>query len=121
MAKPSFKSVDEYIASQPEATRGVLECVRATIRKSVPLAEEMISYNLPTYKVDGEPVIYFAAWKRHFSLYPVSERLVAACRPGDAPHEVTKATIRFPLATPVPVELIKRLVKLRIKAVANRE
>jgi uncharacterized protein YdhG (YjbR/CyaY superfamily) len=120
MATRSFKSVDEYIASQPEAAQGVLERVRATIRKSAPLAEEMTSYNLPTYKFDGEPVIYFAGWKQHFSLYPVSERIVAACRAGDVPHEVKKATIRFPLSAPVPIELIKRIVKLRMKEVANR-
>jgi uncharacterized protein YdhG (YjbR/CyaY superfamily) len=70
MAKPSFKSVDEYIASQPEAAQSVLERVRATIRKTVPRAEEMISYNIPTYKIDGEPMIYFAGWKQHYSLYP---------------------------------------------------
>ena len=121
MAKPSFKSVDEYIASQPNAARGVLERVRATIRKTVPRAEEMISYNIPTYKIDGELVIYFAGWKKHFSLYPVSERIVAECRAGDVPHEVKKATIRFPLATPVPVELINRIVKLRLKEAANRD
>ena len=121
MAKPSFKSVDEYIASQPDAAQGVLERVRATIRKTVPRAEEMISYNIPTYKIDGEPVIYFAGWKQHFSLYPVSERIVADCRAGNVPHEVKKATIRFPLAMPVPVELINRIVKLRMKEVASRE
>ena len=121
MPKPSFKSVDEYIASQPEAAQSVLECVRETIRKTVPRAEEMISYNIPTYKIDSEPVIYFAGWKQHYSLYPVSDHLVAACRTGDVPHEVKKSTIRFPLAKAVPVELIRRIVKLRIREVANRE
>jgi len=121
MAKPSFNTVDEYIASQPEAAQSALERVRAAIRKTVPRAEEMISYNIPTYKIDGELVIYFAGWKQHFSLYPVSDRIVAACRAGDVPHEVKKATIRFPLAKTVPVELICRIVKLRAKEAANRE
>jgi uncharacterized protein YdhG (YjbR/CyaY superfamily) len=121
MAKPSFKSVDEYIASQPDVAQGVLECVRATIRKMLPGAGEMISYNIPTYKIDGKPVIYFAGWKQHFSLYPVSERILADCPPGDVPHNVKKATIRFPLAKPVPVELVNRIVKLRLKEVASRE
>jgi uncharacterized protein YdhG (YjbR/CyaY superfamily) len=121
MAKPSFKSVDEYIASQPEAARTVLERVRAIIRKTVPRAEETISYNIPTYKIDGEPVIYFAGWKQHYSLYPVSDRIVAACRAGDVSHEVKKSTIRFPLAKAVPDELIGRIVKLRVKEVANHE
>jgi uncharacterized protein YdhG (YjbR/CyaY superfamily) len=121
MSKPSFKSVDEYIASQPDAAQSVLERVRATIRKTVPRAEEMISYNIPTYKIDGEPVIYFAGWQHHFSLYPVSERIVANCRAGDVPHKVKKGTIRFPFAMPVPIELINRIVTLRMKEVAGRE
>lgn len=121
MAKSSFKSVDEYIASQPEAAQRVLEHVRAIIRKTVPRAQEMISYNIPTYKIDGEPVIYFAGWKQHYSLYPVGERIVAACRAVGVPYEVKKATIRFPLAKAVPDELISRIVKLRANEVANHE
>lgn len=121
MAKPSFESVDEYIAAQPEAAQRVLERVRAAIRKTVPDAEETISYNIPTYKVGGEPVIYFAGWKGHYSLYPVSDRIVAACQAGDAPHEVKNSTIRFPLAEAVPVGLIGQIVKLRVKEVAIRE
>ena len=121
MAKPKFKSVDEYIASQPEAAQRVLGRVRATIRKTVPRAEEMISYNIPTYKIDGVLMIYFAGWKNHYSLYPVSERIVTACRAIDVPHEVKKATIRFPLAKAIPDELISHIVKLRAKEVASHE
>jgi uncharacterized protein YdhG (YjbR/CyaY superfamily) len=121
MAKPRMKSVDEYIAAQPEAAQGALERVRAAIRKALPHAKEVISYNIPAYKIAGKPVIYFAGWKQHFSLYPVSERVVASCQAGDAPHEVKNATIRFPLAEPVPVALIDRIVKLRAKEAANRE
>jgi uncharacterized protein YdhG (YjbR/CyaY superfamily) len=72
MAKTDFKSVDEYIASQPEAAQGVLELVRSSIRKAVPNAEESISYKIPTYKLRGDPVIYFAGWKQHYSLYPAT-------------------------------------------------
>jgi len=121
MAKLSFKSVDEYIASQPEAARSVLERVRAAIRQTAPRAEEMISYNIPTYKLDGAPLIYFAGWKQHYSLYPVSESIVAACPAVDVPHEVKKSTIRFPLAKAVPDELIARIVMLRAKEVASHE
>ncbi len=70
MAKTDFKSVDEYIASQPEAVQGVLERVRGAIRKAVPSAEEVISYKIPSYKLQGGPVLYFAGWKKHHSLYP---------------------------------------------------
>ena len=113
MAKSDFKSVDDYIASQPEAVQGVLERVRSTIRKSVPGAEEVISYKIPTYKVQGDPVLYFAGWKQHYSLYPSTARLVAAFKDDLAPYEISKGTIRFPLAEPVPVTLIAALAKFR--------
>ncbi|HEX9464461.1 MAG TPA: DUF1801 domain-containing protein [Alphaproteobacteria bacterium] len=121
MAKTGFKSVDEYIASQPEAVQGVLERVRSTIRKAVPGAEEVISYRIPTYKLRGGPVLYFAGWRQHYSLYPASDQVVAAFKDDLAPYEVNKGTIRFPLSQPVPVKLIERIAKFRAKEVAERE
>jgi uncharacterized protein YdhG (YjbR/CyaY superfamily) len=121
MAKTDFKSVDEYIASQPEAVQGILERVRSTIRKAVPGAEELISYRIPTYKLHSSPVLYFAGWKQHYSLYPASGDLVTAFKDELAPYEVNKGTIRFPLSQTVPVKLIGRIAKFRAKEVAERE
>jgi uncharacterized protein YdhG (YjbR/CyaY superfamily) len=121
MAKTDFKSVDEYIASQPEAVQGILERVRSTVRKAVPGAEEVISYQIPTYKLHGGPVLYFAGWKKHYSLYPATDRLIAAFKEDLAPYAVNKGTIRFPLSEPVPVKLIQRIAKFRAKEVAARE
>jgi uncharacterized protein YdhG (YjbR/CyaY superfamily) len=121
VANTGFKSVDEYIASQPEAVQGVLERVRSTIRKAVPQAEEVISYKIPTYKLQGGPVVYFAGWKQHVSLYPVTATVVAAFKDEIAPYLVKKATVRFSLAQPVPVKLIGRIAKFRAKEVAARE
>jgi len=121
MAKTDFKSVDEYIASQPEAIQGVLERVRSTIRKAVPGAEEVISYKIPTYKLHGRAVLYFAGWKQHYSLYPSTDRVVAAFKDDLAPYEINKGTIRFPLSEPVPVKLIEGIARLRAKEVAARE
>ena len=121
MAKKDFTSVDEYIASRPEAVQRVLKRVRSTIRKAVPGAEEMISYKIPTYKLDGRPVIYFAGWKQHYSLYPSGDRLVLAFKDDLARYEVSKGTIRFPLSEPVPVKLIEGIVKFRVKEVAGRD
>ena len=120
MAKTGFKSVDEYIASQPDAALDVLQRVRNTIRKAVPGAEEVISYQIPTYRLHDGPVLYFAGWKRHYSLYPATDRLVAAFKDELAPYEVSKGTIRFPLSQPVPVKLIERIAKFRVKEVAER-
>jgi uncharacterized protein YdhG (YjbR/CyaY superfamily) len=120
MAKPDFKSVDEYIASQPEAVQGVLELVRSTIRRAVPDAEETISYKIPAYKLQGGTVLYFAGWKKHYSLYPVTGRIVAALKDDLVPYEVNnKGTVRFSLSQPVPVKLIERIAKLRAKEVAG--
>src|SRR5712692_5289730 len=105
MAKTHFTSVDEYIASQPEAVQGVLERVRSAIRKAVPGAEEVISYKIPTYKLRGGPVLYFAGWKQHYSLYPATGRVVAAFKNDLAPYDVSKGTIRLPLSEPVHVKL----------------
>jgi uncharacterized protein YdhG (YjbR/CyaY superfamily) len=116
----NFKSVDQYIASQPETARGVLECVRSTIRKALPGAEEIISYQIPAFKLHGGPVLYFAGWKQHYSLYPANDLLVAAFKDDLAPYQVNKATIRFPLSQPVPVRLIGRIAKFRAKEVAKR-
>ncbi len=121
MAKTDFKSVDEYIASQPEAAQGILERVRSTIRKAVPGAEEVISYKIPAYKLQGGPVLYFAGWRKHYSLYPATARVVAAFKDDLAPYEVNKGTIRFPLSQPVPVKLIEGIAKFRAKEVAERE
>ena len=76
MAKTDFKSVDEYISTFPKATQAVLQRVRGTIRKALPGADEVISYQIPGYKIRGERVIYFAGWKQHYSLYPVGDRIV---------------------------------------------
>jgi uncharacterized protein YdhG (YjbR/CyaY superfamily) len=119
-AKTDFKSVDEYIASQPEAARAVLERVRNVIRKTLPGAEEVISYKIPGYKLHGSVVLYFAGWKRHYSLYPARAEVVAALESELAPYEVDKGTIRFPLSEPVPVKLIERIAKLRAKEVAEQ-
>ena len=117
----AFKSVDHYIAAQPRALRAVLERVRSTIRKAVPGGEEVISYGIPTYKRHGSPVLYFAAWKEHYSLYPSNDRIVAAFRDKLAPYELSKGTIRFPLSEPVPVRLIAGIARLRAKQVDERE
>jgi len=121
MVKTGFKSVDEYIASQPEDVQNVLKRVRSTICKAVPGTEEVISYQIPTYKMNGRPVLHFAGWRQHYSLYPSNDRLVAAFKDALAPYEVNKGTIRFPLSEPVPVKLIEGIARFRAKEVAERE
>ena len=119
MAKTDFKSVAEYIASQPAPVRSVLRRVRTAIRRALPKADETISYQIPAYKLGGRTVIYFAGWKAHYSLYPATKRLVTAFKKELAPYEVNdKGTIRFPLSEPIPVELIEDLASFRATEVA---
>jgi uncharacterized protein YdhG (YjbR/CyaY superfamily) len=120
MAKTDFQSVDEYIAAQPETVREVLERVRSAIRQALPEAEEIISYQIPAFKLHGGLVLYFAGWRRHYSLYPANDLLVAAFKDELAPYKVNKATIRFPLSQPVPVRLIGRIAKFRAKEAGRR-
>jgi uncharacterized protein YdhG (YjbR/CyaY superfamily) len=122
MSKPAdFRSVDEYIAAQPEGAQRVLQRVRAVIRKATPAAEEGISYKIPTYKLRQRPVLYFAGWKRHYSLYPASADLIAALKDDLAAYQVNKGTIRFPLSEPVPAKLIGRIARFRAKEVSGGE
>ena len=81
----------------------------------MPKAEEAISYQIPTFKLHGNYVVYFAGWKKHYSLYPASRQLVAAFKDDLAPYEVNKGTIRFPLSEAVPVKLIGGTAKFLAK------
>jgi uncharacterized protein YdhG (YjbR/CyaY superfamily) len=118
--KRKIQSVDEYLAALPEPSREILERVRRSIRRAVPRAEEGISYGMPVYQLDGEGVLWVAAWKKHFSLYPASRAILEACEGDLAPYEIDKGTIRFPLSAPVPVTLIARIAKLRAREVRER-
>jgi uncharacterized protein YdhG (YjbR/CyaY superfamily) len=117
----AFRSVKEYIASKPKDVRAVLERVRGAIRTAVPAAEEEISYQIPVYTLDGVPVLYFAGWKHHYSLYPASDALVAKFRDELGQYQRTKGTVKFPLSEPVPVSLIKRIARFRADQLRARD
>jgi uncharacterized protein YdhG (YjbR/CyaY superfamily) len=121
LAKTDFKSVNEYIASQPKGMQPILGRLRDIIRKAVPGADEVISYQIPTYKLHGATVLYFAGWKQHYSLYPATQLVLAAFQDELAPYKISKGTIRFPRSQPFPLKLIERIVKFRAKEVAERE
>lgn len=112
MGATAAPSVDDYISGQPEPVHAILQKVRSTIRRALPEAEETISYKIPTYRLHGTYVIYFAAWKHHYSLYPVTESIVAGLETDLAGYELAKGTIRFPFSEPVPTRLIARLARL---------
>jgi uncharacterized protein YdhG (YjbR/CyaY superfamily) len=121
MTGTDIKSVDEYIRAQPETVQSVLKRVRNAIRKAVPGAQEAISYKIPSYKLRGVAFLYFAGWKRHYSLYPASGRVVTEFKDDLASYEISKGTIRFPFSQPVPEKLIGRIAKFRAKEIADGE
>ena len=125
MTKSGFQSVDHYIASHPVETQVVLQRVRQILGKAVRGAEEVISYQIAALKKDGECVVYFAGWKKHYSLYPVGASVGAAFKAELTPYERSKGTVRFPLSEPVPVKLIAGIAKAlakeaRARAMAKR-
>ena len=120
MAKTDFKTVDEYISMQPKDVQAILQRVRSAIRKAVPGAEEVISYQIPAFKLRGYPVFYFAGWKQHYSLYPATGGVADAFKDELAPYRVSKGTIRLPLSEPVPMTLVAGLAKFRAKEAVAR-
>ena len=119
MKKGVPKSVDAYLAEQPEAMRPKLEQVRNAIRKAVPEAVEAIGYGIPGYKLHGKPMLYFAGFKGHYSLFAASGTFFAALADELSGYELRKGTVHFPLTEPVPVKLISRIAKLRAAAIAE--
>jgi uncharacterized protein YdhG (YjbR/CyaY superfamily) len=112
------KSVDEYIAAQAEAVRPKLEEVRAAIRKAVPEAVEGIGYRMPGYKLHGKPMLFFASFKEHYSLFAASGTFFAALGDELRGYELRKGTVHFRLTEPVPAKLIGRIAKLRAAGIA---
>ena len=112
--------IDAYIANQTPAAQPALRQVRGIIRTLLPAAEERISYGIPAYRLDGRPVVYFAGWKQHLSIYPVTAPIRQSLGAALAKYEVSKGTVRFPLDEPVPIRLVQRIVRALARAAAER-
>ena len=113
MKQTAPNSVDEYIARQAESVQPKLEQMRAAITKAVPEAAECIGYRIPCYKLQGKPMLYFAAFKEHCSLFAASGTFYSALEDELRGYDVRKGTVQFPLSKPVPMKLIGRIAKLR--------
>jgi uncharacterized protein YdhG (YjbR/CyaY superfamily) len=121
MANTDYQSVPEYIAAQPKPTQLALKKLRAIIRKGLPKADEVISYQIAAYKLDGAPVIYFSGWKNHVSLHPATGAMNEVLGEKLDPYKTGKGTLQFPLDEPLPVKLIERVVKIRLKETLDRQ
>jgi uncharacterized protein YdhG (YjbR/CyaY superfamily) len=111
--RPQFKTIDEYIKSYPENIRIILEKLRQTIHEAAPGAEEVISYRIPAFKLNGI-LVYFAAYKDHIGFYPTSSG-INAFKSEITQYPVSKGTVQFPLDKPIPYGLVKKIVAYRVK------
>ena len=117
--KPST-TIDEYISTFPVDVQAILEKVRQTIRKAAPEAVETMSYGMPTFDLNGKHLVFFSGWKQHLSLYPLpagdeafQQKIVQFKR--------AKSTLQFPLAHPIPYDLVVEIVTLRVMEQAEKE
>ena len=110
--KPS--NIEEYISGFPKDTQKILEQIRATIKKAAPDAEETISYAIPAFTLKGRHLVYFAGYENHTSLYP-APRGNDAFKKELSAYKGGKGTVQFPLDKPIPLDLITKIVKFRVK------
>jgi uncharacterized protein YdhG (YjbR/CyaY superfamily) len=115
-----FETMNEYIESFPKNVQSTLEKLRDTVRRAAPEVVESISYDMPTFKLDGKRLVYFSAWKSHIGFYSIPEGS-AAFRKELSPFEGPKGSLRFPLDQPIPYDLVKKIVLLRVKEIREKE
>ncbi len=110
-------TIDEYIAAFPEDVQAILNRMRQTIREAAPDATEAISYQMPTFRLNGN-LVHFAAFRRHIGFYPAPTG-VEAFLAELAPYKASKGAIQFPLDQPIPYDLVRRITEHRARE--NRE
>lgn len=119
MAETDFKSIDEYIHTFPDDVQQKLQKIREVIKKAAPEAEEAISYQMPTFKLNGN-LVHFAAFKNHIGLYPAPSG-ISAFENEIKNYKHAKGSMRFPLDQPIPFDLIAKIVKFRVQENSNKK
>jgi uncharacterized protein YdhG (YjbR/CyaY superfamily) len=113
--------VDAYLAALPSDQRALLEGVRAAVRRLVPEAEDTISYDMPAFRLGGRFLVSYAGWKRHCSLYPLTDSFLAAHASELEGFGRTKGSIHFTAEKPLPADLLDDLIRARVEDVASPE
>ena len=114
MKNDDFTTIDEYIATVPEEARGILERIRQIVRDLAPEAVEAISYQMPTFKLDGKNLVHFAAFQHHIGFYPTPSG-TRTFQKEIASYKHAKGSIQFQLDEPIPYDLVKKIVAFRVK------
>ncbi len=113
-SKKQFKTIDAYIQTFPKDVQAILQKVRQTIQKAAPDAVETISYQMPTFKLNGKGLVYFAAYEKHIGFYPIPSGM-KAFEKQLAPYKQGKGSVQFPIDQPIPYDLVRRIVVFRAK------
>ena len=116
---PKHETVDAYMAGLPPDRRAAMEELRRTIRAAAPAVTEAISYNMPAFRVDGRFFVSYEAFKRHYSLFPWTDQMVDELGDEIAPYAVGKGTLRFPADEPIPLDLVRRIIEIRLREVTR--
>jgi uncharacterized protein YdhG (YjbR/CyaY superfamily) len=116
--KKQFETIDEYIETFPRNVQTVLEKMRKTIKKAAPEAKETISYRMPTFKLKGSVLVYFAAFRRHIGLFPPAPK---EFKNEVSKYEGPKGNLKFPTDEPIPYDLVTRIVLFRKKAILDNK
>ena len=120
MNKKKFKTVDAYFNSFPEVVRSKLEIIRSIIQQESPDAIELLSYQMPSFKLQGRILVYYAAWKEHIGLYAFPSSLIRFKKELSGYH-TSKATLQFPLEHEIPKNLLKKIIRFRIQEIEAKK
>jgi uncharacterized protein YdhG (YjbR/CyaY superfamily) len=109
-----FETIDDYIKTFPKDIQGILQKMRLTVKQAAPRADEAISYQMPTFKLNGKNLVHFAAFKNHIGFYPTPSGN-ESFKKELSPYEGGKGSVRFPLNKPIPYDLVEKIVAFRVK------
>jgi uncharacterized protein YdhG (YjbR/CyaY superfamily) len=118
--RKQYKTVEEYIKTFPKDIQTIIEKLRQTIHETAPEAVETISYQMPTFKLNGKNLVHFAVFKEHIGFYPTPSG-IDSFEKDLAPYRTGKGTLQFPLDKPIPFDLVKKVVIFRVKENLNKK